>query len=104
MIQKAFKMKLFEGKEEEYKKRHNEIWPDLVKELKSHGASKYLIFYDKDTNLLFSYIEMENEELWDEIAETDACKKWWAFMKDIMETNPDNSPISLELSNVFNLK
>ena len=104
MIQKAFRMKLFEGKENEYEKRHNEIWPELVEELKSHGASKYLIFHDKETNYLFSYVEMENQELWDQISETEACKKWWAFMKDIMETNSDNSPISVELSNVFNLK
>ncbi|EHI97509.1 L-rhamnose mutarotase [Clostridium sp. DL-VIII] len=104
MIQKAFKMKLFEGKEKEYEKRHNEIWPELVKELKSHGASTYLIFHDKETNYLFSYVEMESEELWDQIAETEACKKWWEFMKDIMETNPDNSPVSIELSKVFNLK
>jgi L-rhamnose mutarotase len=104
MIKKAFKMKLFEGKEKEYEKRHNEIWPELVKELKSHGAKKYLIFHDKETNYLFSYVEMESEELWDQIAETEACKKWWAFMKDIMETNSDNSPVSTELINVFNLK
>ena len=104
MIQKAFRMKLFEGKEKDYEKRHNEIWPELVEELKSHGASKYLIFHDKETNYLFSYVEMENQKLWDQISETEACKKWWAFMKDIMETNPDNSPISVELSNVFDLK
>jgi len=104
MIQKAFRMKLFEGKEKDYEKRHNEIWPELVEELKSHGASKYLIFHDKETNYLFSYVEMENQELWDQISETEACKKWWAFMKDIMDTNSDNSPVSVELSNVFNLK
>jgi len=104
VIQKAFKMKLFEWKEKEYEKRHSEIWPELVKELKSHGATKYLIFHDKENNYLFSYVEIENEELWDKVAETDACKKWWAYMKDIMETNPDNSPVSIELSQVFNLK
>ncbi|MDS0525660.1 L-rhamnose mutarotase [Clostridium sp. SHJSY1] len=104
MIQKAFKMKLFEGKEKEYEKRHTEIWPELVKELKDHGASTYLIFHDKETNYLFSYVEMESEELWNQVAETEACKKWWAFMKDIMDTNPDNSPVSTELTNVFNLK
>jgi len=104
MIQKSFKMKLFEGQEKEYEKRHSEIWPELVKELKSHGATKYLIFHDKETNCLFSYVEMESEELWNKVAETDACQKWWAHMKDIMETNSDNSPISTELSQVFNLK
>lgn len=104
MIQKSYKMKLFEGKEKEYEKRHSEIFPELVKELKSHGVTKYLIFHDKESNYLFSYVEMESEELWDKISETDACKKWWEFMKDIMDTNPDSSPVSIELSQVFNLK
>lgn len=104
MIQKAFKMKLFKDKEAEYERRHNEIWAELVEELKAHGALKYLIFYDKESNYLFSYVEMESEELWDKIAETEACRKWWAYMKDIMETNQDNSPVSIELNNVFNLE
>lgn len=104
MIQKAFKMKLLADQENEYERRHSEIWPELVKELKSHGATKYLIFHDKETNYLFAYVEIESEELWDKVAETDACQKWWVYMKDIMETNADNSPVSIELSKVFNLE
>ncbi|MBD7910752.1 MULTISPECIES: L-rhamnose mutarotase [Clostridium] len=104
MIQKAFKMKLFAGQEEEYKRRHDSIWPELAQTLKEHGAHTYLIFHDKESNYLFAYIEMEGVEMWDKVAKTEICKKWWDHMKDIMETNPDNSPISIELSKVFNLK
>lgn len=104
MVKKAFKMKLFPGNRDEYKKRHDLIWPELVEVLKQHGAKTYSIFLDEETNILFSYIEMDNMEDWNKVSETKVCKKWWDFMKDIMDTNEDNSPVSIELCNVFNLK
>lgn len=104
MIKKAFKMKLFPGNRDEYKKRHDLIWPELVDVLKQHGAKSYSIFLDEETNILFSYIEMDNIEDWNKVSETKVCKKWWDFMKDIMDTNEDNSPVSTELCNVFDLK
>lgn len=60
-------------------------------------------FFDAETDTLFGYIELENEELWDKSADTEICKKWWAYMADIMETNEDNSPISIPLKKVFHL-
>ena len=104
MIRKAVKMKVYEASHIEYKKRHDEIWGSLVKVLKEHGAHNYSIFLDEETNTLFAYVELESEELWDKVAQTDECKKWWDFMKDIMETNTDNSPKSVELKEVFYLK
>jgi L-rhamnose mutarotase len=104
MVRKAFKMKVYSEKHKEYKKRHDEIWESLKKVLKSHGAHNYSIFLDEETDSLFAYVELENEELWDKVSETEECKKWWAFMKDIMETNEDNSPRSTELKEVFYLK
>ena len=103
MIRKASVMKVFAGCHEEYKKRHDELWPEMEKELKNHGAHHYSIFLDKKTNNLFACVEIENEELWEKMGETEVCQKWWAYMKDIMETNPDNSPISTELEEVFYL-
>ncbi len=104
MIRKAVKMKVYSGQHEEYKKRHDEIWEPLKKVLKNHGAHNYSIFLDKETNSLFAYVEIESEELWNKVAETEECKKWWNFMEDIMETNEDNSPKSTELREVFYLK
>ncbi|MEH7094103.1 L-rhamnose mutarotase [Neobacillus vireti] len=103
MIKKATVMKVFEGFQEEYKKRHDEIWPELAQELKNHGAHHYSIFLDEKTNNLFAYVEIESEVKWNAMAHTDVCQKWWAFMKDIMETNPDNSPVAIELKQVFYL-
>lgn len=103
MIRKASIMQVHPDKHAEYKKRHDEIFPDLVKELKAHGAHNYSIFLDSKRNLLFAYVEIESEERWDAVAKTAACQKWWAFMKDIMPSNCDNSPISEPLTEVFYL-
>lgn len=103
LIRKAFVMQLNDNCKIEYKKRHNEIWPELVAVLKSHGAHNYSIFLHESTNQLFGYVEIDSEEQWLQVAETEACQKWWRFMKDIMVTNTDNSPQSIALNSVFYL-
>ena len=103
MIRKSFKMKLYLGREEEYKKRHNELWDEMKEMIREYGGKNYSIFLDKETNILYGYIELESEEKWAESANTEICKKWWAYMADIMETNEDNSPVSVSLKKVFHL-
>ena len=94
-------MKLFPGKVEEYKKRHDEIWAELVDLLHQHGISDYSIFLDEETLSLFGVLSIENESRMDELPKTEIMKKWWAHMADIMETNRDNSPMSVSLKEVF---
>jgi L-rhamnose mutarotase len=96
----AFKMYLKPGFEQEYEKRHNEIWPELKELLKESGVSNYSIFWDKETNLLFA-VQKNSGVGSQNLGETEIVKRWWAYMADIMETNPDNSPISVELKQVF---
>ncbi|MFN7252671.1 MAG: L-rhamnose mutarotase [Anaerobacillus sp.] len=103
MIRKATIMKVNHDSFEEYKKRHDELWPEMAVMLKEHGSHNYSIFLDEETATLFAYVEIESEEKWDQVAKTDICQKWWAYMKDIMETNEDNSPVSKELQEVFYL-
>lgn len=103
MIRKAFKMKIFSNKKEEYIKRHNPVWDDLKEVLQSHGVTNYSIFLDSETLSLFGYAEINSEEKWNKIANSTVCKKWWDFMSECMETNSDNSPISKELIEVFHL-
>ncbi|QGU96247.1 L-rhamnose mutarotase [Clostridium bovifaecis] len=103
MIRKGFKMKLFKGMCEEYKKRHDNLWLEMIKMIHEHGGKNYSIFLDEETNTLFGYIELEDEELWNKSSETEICQKWWKYMADIMETNQDSSPISVELNEVFHL-
>ena len=102
-MRKSFKMKLYKGQEKEYEKRHNELWPEMKDMIHEFGGKNYSIFLDKDTNILYGYIEIESEELWTKSADTEICKKWWAYMADIMETNADNSPVSVDLKEVFHL-
>lgn len=103
VIRKASKMKVFKNCFAEYKRRHDEIWPEMKEELKRHGATNYSIYLDETTGDLFAYVEVEDEALYAGIADTAVCKKWWAYMRDVMETNPDNSPVSVDLKPVFYL-
>ena len=103
MIRKAFLMKVNSDAHDEYERRHRPIWLELETVLKDHGVSNYSIFLEKETNQLFGYVEISSEELWTKIAETAECKNWWKFMKDVMPTNADNSPVSVELKEVFHL-
>lgn len=102
-IRKAFVMSLNTGTEEEYEKRHSPIWPELEKVLKDHGVSNYSIFLHPETRQLFGYAEIESEERWAAIASSPICQKWWHHMSDIMSSNPDKSPVSLGLREVFHL-
>ena len=103
MIRKAFKMKLYPGMEQEYEKRHNELWPEMKEMLHEYCGHNYTIFLDKETLVLYGYIEVEDEERFAKSADTAINRKWWDYMADIMETNPDNSPVSVDLYPVFHL-
>ena len=97
----AFKMHLNEGQKEVYKKRHNELWPELKQLLKDAGISEYSIFLDEETNTLFAFQKVSGTGGSQDLGKTEIVKKWWAFMSDIMQTNADNSPVSVELEEVF---
>ena len=97
-------MKLNPGFRDEYKKRHGEIWPELVRLLKDQGIGNYSIFYDEETNILFAYQEQKGESSSQDLGEQEVVKRWWKYMSDIMETNPDNSPITVPLEQVFFLE
>jgi L-rhamnose mutarotase len=103
MVRKAFIMSLKPGKQDEYKRRHNPIWPELQEVLKKHGAHNYSIFLDPGSDKLFAYVELESEGRWKQIGETPECRRWWDSMKELMITNPDDSPATLELEEVFHL-
>lgn len=103
MIRKAFVMSVFEGYEEEYERRHNPIWAELEQTLKEHGVHNYSIFLHPETRQLFAYVEIEDVERWNAIAKTDVCQRWWKYMREIMPSNPDNSPVSVELKEVFHI-
>ncbi|XOV91040.1 MAG: L-rhamnose mutarotase [Bacteroidota bacterium] len=97
----AFKMYLNEGQKQEYKKRHDEIWPELESLLKEAGISDYSIFLDEETNILFAVQKVSDAGSTKSLTDEAIMKKWWDYMADIMAINPDNSPVVKELEQVF---
>ena len=103
MLRNAFIMKLKPGFEAEYKKRHDVIWPELHQELKAAGISDYSIFLDSRTGYLFAVQKLSDNHSAAALPQTAIVKKWWAYMKDIMDSNPDNSPMAVPLAEVFHM-
>ena len=99
----AFKMRLYKGFETEYKRRHSNIWPRLQDLLKTNGISEYSIFLDEATNDLFAIMKVENPASLNNMSQHPVMKEWWSYMKDIMDTNEDDSPLSTTLEEVFYL-
>ncbi len=104
MLRKAFVMSVHAGHEKEYERRHRPIWPELEKVLKAHGVHNYSIHLHPATRQLFGYVEIEDEARWAAIARTPECQRWWKHMSDVMPGNPDHSPVSQELKEVFHLE
>lgn len=104
MIRKAFVLSVHPGQEAEYVRRHQPIWPELEAVLKAHGVKQYSIFLHPDTRQLFGYAEIEDEARWAEIAKTEVCQRWWSYMSEMMPCNPDLSPVSHPLREVFHLE
>jgi L-rhamnose mutarotase len=102
-VRKALRMSIHAGQEAEYIRRHQPIWQDLERTLLDHGVHSYSIFIDRTTNHLFGYVEFESEDQWNAVAATDVCQRWWAYMRDLMPTNPDHSPVSVTLEEVFHI-
>lgn len=97
-------MQLNKGCQDEYIRRHDAIWPDLVKLLKDSGISDYSIYLDTDTDILFGVLWCNDAQALDELPDSKIMQRWWAHMADIMEVNPDNSPVVTPLNQVFHLE
>jgi len=101
MIRNAFKMKLKPGCAEEYKKRHDEIWPELAKAHRDAGILYYSISFDEETLTLFAFQILSDNNTVDDLKNLEIVQKWWETMADLMETHPNNMPIITPLTEVF---
>lgn len=97
----AFRMKLKTGCEAEYKRRHDEIWPDLSRKLAEAGVSDYSIFLDPETLALFAVQMLSGDNTAHLLPQDPVVRRWWEYMADIMETNPDKSPVCVPLPEMF---
>ena len=100
----AFRMRLNPGVAEEYKRRHDAIWPELSDLLKDAGVSDYSIHLDEETNLLFGVLWRRDDHAMADLPNHPVMQRWWAFMADIMETKPDNEPVAMPLATVFHME
>ena len=97
----AFRMFLNPGQEAEYKRRHDAIWPELSALLTAAGVSNYSIHLDRETNILFAYLERTDGHAMDDLPKHPVMRRWWDYMKDIMRCNPDGSPVAEPLAELF---
>ena len=99
----CFTFDIYEGAEDEYKKRHDEIWPELAALLREAGISDYSIHLDEATGTLFGVLWREDGYKMDALPQSPVMQRWWAYMADIMETRPDNEPVAVPLETVFHM-
>lgn len=104
VIRRAFRMAVISGQESEYARRHQPIWPELEATLLAHGVRTYSIFLDPENSALFAYVEFDSVERWEAVSRTEVCRRWWAHMRELMPSNPDNSPVSAPLDEVFHIE
>ena len=101
MQRHAFKMYLNSGQEAEYIRRHDAIWPELSALLREAGIANYSIHLDRETMVLFGYLERRDDHTMDDLPNHPVMRRWWAWMGDIMRTNPDGSPVAVALEETF---
>ena len=99
----AFTMQLLPGKLEEYRQRHDQIWPDLVELLQQAGISDYSIHLNESTGVLFAMLTRTDNHCMHALPDHPVMQRWWAHMADIMETNDDGSPVAKPLTEMFYL-
>lgn len=99
----AFRMMLNPGAAEEYRRRHDAIWPELVDLLRGAGVSDYSIHLDPETNALFGMLTRPDDHGMDDLPSHHVMQRWWAHMADLMQTHPDNAPVAVPLVPVFHL-
>jgi L-rhamnose mutarotase len=104
MQKHAFRMRLHRGREAEYRRRHDAIWPELVALLREAGVSDYSIHLDRETGLLFGVLWRRDDHAMDDLPGHPVMRRWWAHMADIMETNPDGSPVAVPLETLFHME
>lgn len=99
----AFRMTLNPGMEAEYRRRHDEIWPELVALLKEAGVEDYSIHLDPETNALFGVLWRRRDHGMADLPGHPVMQRWWRHMADLMATRTDNQPVALPLIPLFHL-
>ncbi|MCB8837190.1 L-rhamnose mutarotase [Aurantimonas sp. VKM B-3413] len=100
----AFRMRLLPGYADEYRRRHDEIWPELVELLRHAGVRDYAIYLDPETNALFAVLDRRRNHGMDALPDHPVMRRWWAMMADIMEVEADQAPVTVPLQPMFRME
>lgn len=103
MQKHAFRMNLKPNMADEYRRRHDEIWPELVDLLSKAGVQDYSIHLDPETNALFGVLWRRDDHGMDDLPADPIMQRWWAHMADIMDTHADNEPVAVTLVPMFHM-
>lgn len=98
---RAFRMKIREGKVEEYKRRQQHLWPHLARVLRHVGIYDYSIFLDEETLHLFAVLKLWPDHQMESLVTHPVMNRWWNYMADVMEVGPDNQPRKWPLESTF---
>jgi L-rhamnose mutarotase len=99
----SFSLQLPGSNVAEYRRRHDELWPELRDAIRAQGGHNYSIFALPDVDRVVGYLEVDDLERWNSGGESEITRAWWNFMADIMPTNRDHSPIQAPITEVFHL-
>lgn len=103
MTRNAFKIKLKPDCIEEYKNRHDEIWPELAQAHTEAGIFDYSIFFDEESLTLFAFQKLTDDNTAAGLKDLEIVQKWWDHMADLMETHPNHMPAFKPLLEVFHM-
>jgi len=99
----VFRMRLNPGMADEYRRRHDAIWPELVDLLHDAGISDYSIHLDVETGHLIGVLSRTGDHGMDALPDHPVMQKWWTHMADIMETAPHDEPVAVPLIPLFHM-
>jgi L-rhamnose mutarotase len=91
----CFLMQVIEGREEEYRRRHDEIWPELVAALRGAGVRNYSLFRRGSTVIAYAECEPDAATAFGEVGATEVNARWSAWFEDVLaeQAGPDGALI-----------
>lgn len=99
----AFRMTLKPGTQDEYRRRHDAIWPELTAALREAGIHDYWIFLDASTHHLFAVLKRPADHGMDSLPGLPVMRRWWDYMAELMDTEADHAPVVVPLTPMFHL-
>lgn len=99
----CFTFELYEGVEEEYKRRHDQIWPDLVADIKAAGFSNYSLFRRGSQIVAYAEVDPDLATAMSKLASSEANARWSSWFEDLIVNLTDAKGRLMSLQEVWHL-